>query len=93
MPGAGLRDHFRGPTKVIMWEGGGMDRELCPALVSDDMETVTCSLPPGHDEDHGRGFLRWVDDTFWYSQRYRSDDGRWHALPYPDAANCIDPEI
>lgn len=56
---------------------------LCPGSISDGIVTVTCSLAPGHDDDHGRGFLRWADDSFWYSQRSRTSDGRWHALPYP----------
>lgn len=57
---------------------------ICPSSASDDFETVTCSLPLTHDDDHGRGFLRWDDTGFWHSCRYRADDGSWHALPYPE---------
>lgn len=52
----------------------------CPSTISDAHATVTCALPAGHEdtEDHGRGWLRWSDGTFWYTERCREEDGTWH---------------
>lgn len=55
----------------------------CPVVISDAGGTVTCMLPPRHEGDHGRGFLRWEDNGDWYSQRYFTRDGVCHGLPYP----------
>lgn len=46
----------------------------CPAEINDGVATVRCAFDYGHDDDHGRGFLRWDNDG-WYACRAIGPDG------------------
>lgn len=55
--------------------------DRCTSAIGDSAVTITCVLADEHDDDHGRGFLRWDDTGYWYTQRWRRSDGTWHGLP------------
>lgn len=48
----------------------------CPAQISDGVETIHCAYSQGHDDDHGRGYLRWDDAGQWHARRDITPDGR-----------------